>query len=258
MLVEHLEVVGFEHAFRGMRNPKNSWKNSDSKSLYMINDQINKDPNNLKIKDINDDHQVLFNANGYDIISSVTLEDDRKLTQTMKVKSDGPYFLGDKDLKLAKSLINAGSVHSKFERSIYAYMDITASFDFWKEYDTYKVATVANSCSTMHKITSRDISLTDYSLADLRQKDIDFIKNTIIPYLNEVVNNEFLSDLEKTRILSKINLMGYQQKRTLTLSYATLHNIYTWRHNHKLYEWRYLCNEIIKYLPYFNALYIEE
>lgn len=121
----------------------------------------------------------------------------------------------------------------------------------------YKISTVSNSCSTMHTITKHPLTIDNFSTSDLRDVDIAYIKQNIIPYLNGVINDEHLSTLEKTRILSKMNLLGFEQKRTYQCNYEVLHNMYVWRKNHKLYEWRYFMNEYVAKLPYFKEFYIE-
>lgn len=177
-----------------------------------------------------------------------------------KIQTDNVVLLGFEDLDLAQRLIshdeavvNGGQPNEKFLRDIKVSLDLTASFDFWKEYDTYKVGTVANSCSTMHTITKHPITIENISVADLRDKDIENIKNVWLPILNDVVNDDSLSNIEKTRILSKMNLTGFEQKRTLSLNYQVIKNMDIWRSGHKLYEWRKLIDVYFKNLPYINA-----
>ena len=151
--------------------------------------------------------------------------------------------------------INGGEPNSKYLRDITVTLDITASFDFWKEFDTYKVGTVANSCSTMHTITKHAITIDNISTADLREKDIKNIEEKWLPILNEVLDDESLSALEKTRILSKMNLVGFEQKRTIKLNYQVIKNMNVWRMGHKLKEWRVLINVYFKNLPYVESLF---
>lgn len=255
MKIEHLKVVGIEDSFRGMRNPKNSWHLSDSKLIDTSN--ITEIPNHLNVSIFDKTYKFKTTKKlGQDYIDGYEFTEND--FDNYYVKTDDLYLIGEKDLKLAKDLIAAGTVHSKFDRMIICYMDLTASFDFWKEYDTYKVGTVADSCSTMHKITSKEIVIEDFSTADLRSQDVEYIKTSVIPYLNSVLNDKFISNVDKTRILSKLNILGYEQKRTLELSYGVLHNMFQWRHCHKLYEWRYLCKNIIQNLPYFDALFLDD
>jgi len=269
--VEKISIRGFEEAFRGMRNPKDSWDRSDSEflnideymkkygtdSLEVIVPKENPEEEDIlayTLKPNFDDtkrNQLIINTRPH-FSNIVKLGNDIPIPVTM----DTIPVLGEKDLILAKSLCNGGPVHSKFTRFIQVYMDITASLDFWKEMDTYRMGKECNSCSTMHRIAKNPISIDNYSIADLRPKDIEFmVKN--IEYYQSVLDDETLSDVEKTRILSKINMTGFEQKRTLMLSYETLHNICTWRKNHKLEEWRYLVNSIIMRFPYFEYLFFK-
>lgn len=257
MKVEKLKIVGFEEAIRGMRNPYDSWDKSDSVFYY---------PNTTNESNLNNTNKVLNNSDCWINTTeskyvfdatSINTNESKYMFDTVSIRSDNTACIGFEDLKLARKLIKGGQVHSKFERMIVLYMDLTASFDFWKEYDTYKVATVADSCSTMHTITKYPISIDNFSKSDLRDKDIKYIEETVIPYLNEIRNDETLDKVEKTRILSKLNLLGFEQKRTVMLNYATLHGMYTWRKNHTLLEWRDLMNNYIAKLPYFKKFYLE-
>ena len=178
------------------------------------------------------------------------------------VETDRVAIIGKNDIDLMQrlishdqSIINGGEPNSKYLRDITVTLDITASFDFWKEFDTYKVGTVANSCSTMHTITKHDITIDNISTADLREKDIKNIEEKWLPILNEILNDESLSALEKTRILSKMNLVGFEQKRTIKLNYQVIKNMNIWRMGHKLKEWRVLINVYFKNLPYVESLF---
>lgn len=174
--------------------------------------------------------------------------------------------LGANDLKLATTLADAGQVHGKFLRMIVVTMDITAPLYWWKEYDTYKVGTVANSCSTMHKIDSRDLTLDDFSHEHLDALGEAILLNTIREinrsrnYFKhwEHYKTEFpnVSD-PKEFWYQMIQLLpsSYNQKRTVMLNYAVCKNIYEYRHNHKLDEWHVLCDAIAK-LPYAKELII--
>ncbi len=304
MKVENIHLVGFEPSLRGMRNPKDSWANSDSVIFRHYNplspefEELKKayPPENL-YKDGKDG----FLSYQYDYTKQITEknENNEDVTKTLHIFNtvdfnpyiskyvirtlrqnyfDGTYgskhdpvesdfdcyipidtdhviLIGPADFKLMKTLANGGPVHRKYARMIQVYIDVTGSFDFWKEYDTYKVATVANSCSTMHTITRHPLSLDNYSKADLRPCDIEQIQKNIDYINNNVLNDETLDDLEKTRIISKLNLTGFEQKRTLLLNYETIANICLFRRNHKLAEWRYLSNQIFMRLPYFADLF---
>ena len=183
-------------------------------------------------------------------------------SRNIDVETDRVAIIGKNDMDLMQRLvshdqtsINGGEPNSKYLRDITVTLDITASFDFWKEFDTYKVGTVANSCSTMHTITKHPITIENISTADLREKDIKNIEEKWLPILNEVLDDKSLSALEKTRILSKMNLVGFEQKRTIKLNYQVIKNMNVWRMGHKLKEWRVLINVYFKNLPYVESLF---
>ena len=237
--IEHTEVVGWDAAIRGMRNPMNSWEKSDSK-WYSIGIPT----------------------------SNPAAINDKCLSQK--------YCLGDNDLNLMMRLRNAGTDHRKFMRMITVYLDITAPLYWWKEFDTYKVGTVANSCSTMHKIHDKEFTLDDFSYEHLFKEDdvggmyysataeeeltsMDVLK-VIIEALNTyrktyiAVKADTVSDYDHTSKeywLQMIQLLpsSYNQKRTVMLNYEVLANIYKSRRNHKLDEWHTFC-DWIEELPY--------
>lgn len=230
--LENQEVIGLEHAIRGMRNPMNSWDKSDSKYKYMCTD-------------LNDDEEPHFCENcNYDACNPYI--------------NDPIYVIGENDLSLMKKLAKAGTDHRKFMRMILIYVDITAPLYWWKEYDTYKVGTVANSCSTMHKIQEKEFTLDDFSCEHLDllkvcpSYDVNFLNplEETIKYLNWA-RNKFLATKDKKYWWQMIQLLpsSYNQKRTVMLNYEVLANIYKSRKNHKLDEWRNLCNWI-EQLPY--------
>ena len=220
--IEKTEVVGWEAAIRGMRNPLNSWEKSDS---------------------------AIVNEGGLES-SDIIVE-----------KNGNEYFVvGEKDQKLATGLRNAGTDHRKFMRMLIVYLDITAPLYWWKEFDTYKVGTVANSCSTMHKIADKEFTLEDFSCEhlDIRTRKIveDIIK-ALNDYRNLYVNYN-ADDFEIKGCPSKkdiwwqmIQLLpsSYNQKRTVMLSYEVLANMYKSRKNHKLDEWHTFC-DWIEGMPY--------
>lgn len=210
---EHTEVMNFKGAVRGMRNPLNSWDKSDSDFRYAYEEQA---------------------------------------------------YLGPNDLDLMKRLIKSGSDHRKFMRQILVSVDITAPLYWWKEFDTYKVATVSNSCSTMHTIQAKEFTIDDFSHEHLTQNGKDFLL-VIIDALNDARSiyidfDEYIKTgaLEKTITSKKdiwwqmIQLLpsSYNQKRTITLNYETLYNIYGSRKDHKLDEWRVGFIKWIESLPY--------
>lgn len=211
--IENTEVMGWEHAIRGMRNPKNSWEKSDS--------QFVRDP----------DYGCFGTCPCVELVDCDCCH------------------VGPNDLKLMTTLRNAGTDHRKFMRMITVYLDITAPLYWWKEFDTYKVGTVANSCSTMHKITDKPFELDDFSHEHLGFQSVRVLKDTI-----KVMNDfreEFIKDHEKENWWQLIQLLpsSYNQKRTVMLNYEVLANIYKSRRHHKLDEWHTLCDRI-ESLPY--------
>lgn len=215
--IENAEVLGWEHAIRGMRNPKNSWVKSDSGRCH---------------KDLVRDCVTCVHHNsGYAACAA------------------GGFDVGQNDFNLMTRLRNAGTDHRKFMRMITVYLDITAPLYWWKEFDTYKVGTVANSCSTMHKITDKPFELDDFSHEHLGFQSVRVLKDTI-----KVMNDfreEFIKDHEKENWWQLIQLLpsSYNQKRTVMLNYEVLANIYKSRRHHKLDEWHTLCDRI-ESLPY--------
>lgn len=214
--IEKTEVFGWEAAIRGMRNPMNSWDKSDSGIC----------PNGTEF--------------GYCYL------DHRKYCP--RQNTDDPAFcIGPKDLDLMTRLCNAGTDHRKFMRMVIVSADITAPLYWWKEYDTYKVGTVANSCSTMHKIAAKEFALEDFSHEHL----FDFYPmRYTIGWLN-YCREKYLETKDKQYWWQMIQLLpsSYNQKRTVMLNYEVLANIYKSRKNHKLDEWHTFC-DWIKSLPY--------
>lgn len=228
----------WEIIIEGMRNPKNSWDRMDSYTTYI------EDPETLET-------------------------------------ASYEFFMGDKDLELAENLAGGGPVHGKFRRMIPVYMTINAPLYWWKEFDTYKIGTVCNSCSTMHKIHAKEFAIEDFSwdhimggygedvpfLADPNDPQNAFTPENICALTVNMLNACRLKYLEaKTKPMKEeakraglvkdywwqmIQLLpsSYNQKRTIMLNYEVLANIYRWRKDHKLDEWKTLCKEIEK-LPY--------
>jgi hypothetical protein len=164
---------------------------------------------------------------------------------------NGQYILGENDLGLAKRLARAGSDHRKYLRQIFISVDVTAPMYWWKEYDTYKVATVANSTSTMHKIHSKEFSRDDFSLDKLDEDSMAFF-DTIIAKLEEL-RLKYTETKDKQYWYDIIQLLPSSQMRTCSLNYETLINIYYARKGHKLDEWHTFC-DFIKTLPYAKDL----
>lgn len=213
---ENTEVMGWEHAIRGMRNPLNSWEKSDSDCTHCMKNRTKRDCESCDI------------------------------------------YIGPNDRDLMMRLRNAGSPdHRKFMRMIAVYVDITAPLYWWKEFDTYKVGSVANSCSTMHKIAAKEFTLEDFSTEHLYYDELEFFKE-IIERLNGCRNLYLQSKKEESARIQKndwwqmIQLLpsSYNQKRTVMLNYEVLANIYKSRRNHKLDEWSVGFMDWIKTLPY--------
>lgn len=169
---------------------------------------------------------------------------------------DGKFIFGENDLDLAKRLCRSGTDHRKFIRQIFVTVDITAPLYWWKEYDTYKVATVANSTSTMHKIHSKQFELSDFSTDHMNQETIQMMEKNI-DFL-EKLRVKFNETKDKSLWYSIIQLLpeSYNQMRTCTFNYENLVSMYYSRRNHKLAEWREFCEWIAK-LPYFKELIID-
>ena len=230
--IENTEVVGWEHAIRGMRNPMNSWDKSDSYQKYKY---AGSDP----------------------------------FSETEYITATKDYEIGPNDQKLMMTLRNAGTDHRKFMRMIAVYLDITAPLYWWKEFDTYKVGTVANSCSTMHKIHAEVFDISDFSIEHLIEAErplyegnADCVEppNAIwlmcrtVQTLNQY-RDLYLKTKDKTYWWQLIQLLpsSYNQKRTVMLNYEVLANMYKSRRNHKLDEWHTLC-EWIETLPYSDLI----
>lgn len=180
--------------------------------------------------------------------------------------ADFAWFMGDNDHKLAESLADGGPVHAKYRRMMVVYLTVNAPFYWWKEFDTYKVGTVCNSCSTMHKIHSKEFTMDDFSVEHLMEwEDYESEVKELKPdrlcnfkfYLMDTIsalNNArdlYLQTNDKKFWWQMIQLLPtcYNQKRTIMLNYEVLANIYKWRRNHKLDEWHTFCNWIEE-LPY--------
>ncbi len=214
--IENVEIAGWEPAIRGMRNPKNSWERSDT--LYI--------PQNYC--DNEEDYELSEVCGGYAPV------------------------VKENDFDLMSRLSAGGPVHAKYKRMIAVYADITAPLYWWKEFDTYKVGTVSNSCSTMHKIADKEFTMEDFSCEHLMEDGVfafplgggwrgldavEVLKCTI-----EALNNarkRYLETKDKKYWWQMIQLLpsSYNQRRTEMLNYEVLTNIYKWRKNHKLDEW---------------------
>ena len=167
--------------------------------------------------------------------------------------AEGNYVLGDNDLSLASRLAKAGSDHRKFLRQVIVSLDISAPLYWWKEFDTYKVGTVANSCSTMHKIQAKEFTRDDFSCEKMSESALTVL-DSVISFM-ESERLKFIETKDKAHWHNMIQLLptSYNQLRTVTLNYEVLINIYKARRYHKLDEWKILCAEIEK-LPYAKEL----
>lgn len=181
--------------------------------------------------------------------SYFTFVEDAETNQRAKFE----HFVGENDMKLMTSLVRAGSDHAKFLRMINVTLDITAPFYWWKEFSTYKVGTVANSCSTMHKIHAKPFELGDFSHEQLMNGSL-FLLHKTVDLLNEAREN-YLETKDKCWWWQMIQLLptAYNQRRTVQLNYAVLRSMYHARKNHKLDEWRDFC-AWIETLPYAKEL----
>lgn len=248
--IEETEVVGWKAAIRGMRNPLNSWEQSDS------------------------DYRPIF-CKRCDNCMSYQLEkwdDCEQCEVEQQTKAHDGFMIGPNDHGLMEKLRNAGTDHRKFMRMITVYVDITAPLYWWKEFDTYKVGTVANSCSTMHKIAAKEFSLDDFShehldtfrgltmyapqeyrfsSLDLLKLQVDVLNQWRTRYLNALKTEAETNLPAKDIWWQMIQLLpsSYNQKRTIMLSYEVLANMYKSRKGHRLDEWKTLL-DWIETLPY--------
>ena len=234
MKFENTEVFNFEGAIRGMRNPMNSWEKSDSKNKCVCSD----------------DGQLYDDPCGYDACCQ-------------GCNFEHEFVIGKNDLELAQKLIKAGEPHRKFLRQIFVSVDITAPLYWWKEFDTYKIGTVCNSTSTMHKLASTPIKVNCFEMDDYEDFCID----------NREDYNDFTHDywefiIEKCEILRRkynetkdqrywkelIRLLpeSWLQTRTVSMNYENILNMVKYRVNHKLTEWSISFIEWVKSLPYAN------
>ena len=218
MKFEKTEVWGFEHAVRGMRNPLESWDKSDSEYI------------------------------------------DIESEEGIELQSKGIYYkIGKNDLTLMQKLIKAGSEHRKFLRQIFVAVDITAPLYWWKEFDTYKVGTVANSTSTMHKLASTPITIDCFEMDDftpfIDNFKIDLSWRTVVSYLEQLRQgyNE-TKDKRYWKELIRLLPESWLQKRTITMNYENILNMYRQRKNHKLTEWAKSFCDWVKTLPYAEKL----
>ena len=208
---ENVETCGWGASIRGARNPMNSWNRMDSSFKMTLDEKTSKE------------------------------------TGTFCYTQQ--FVIGPNDYDLCKRLINAGSDHRKFLRMIHVQFDVTAPLSWWKEADTYKVATVRNSCSTMHKIHAKEFELEDFSYQKLKPRSVEALNGTIAE-LN-YWRDKFNETKDKSDWEQMIELLpsSYNQRSTMDMTYETLRNIYHARKNHKMTEWHTFC-DMIRELPY--------
>lgn len=230
--IEKIDTYGWEAAVRGARNPMNSWDRSDS-------------------------HYCDVYANSYFHSTKSCCCESAPEEFMCPGESTSGYILGKNDLDLLNRLSKAGTDHGKFMRMIGVTMDITAPLYWWKEASTYKVGTVENSCSTMHKIHAKEFTVDDFSTDHMTPLSIYTLKEVI-----KVLNLErltFVNNKNKDSWWQMIQLLpsSYNQKRTWSANYAVLKNIYHARKDHKLDEWKEFC-KVIEKLPYSELITGEE
>lgn len=237
--VENIEIWGFEHAIRGMRNPLNSWSKSDShRCEWQLSEKC-------------DDCRKL-NADNTGVCES-----DREF-----------YCIGENDLNLMKRLYKAGTEHRKYLRQIFVSMDIVAPLYWWKEFDTYKVGTVANSCSTMHKLMAKKFEMSDFSTDHLIDEPDGWVvksngmlvvsARTALESYIETLNAYRDRYIKSPNARDWYNVMqmlpsSYNQRRTVTMNYENVFSIIKQRTGHKLTEWNEFI-EILKKLPYVKEI----
>ena len=219
--VEKIETWGFEHAIRGMRNPKNSWDKSDSW--------------------FSDGYTVHNIAGEY-----APIDNDCEPPE---------INIGEKDLNLMRTLYNAGSEHRKYLRQIFVSMDITAPLYWWKEFDTYKIGTTADSCSTMHKIHAKEFELDDFSHEHLKPYAENCLVETIKVLNDYRMAYHVALDDKKEAWWNMIQLLpsSYNQRRTVTFTYENVVSMIRQRSGHKLDEWNDFVS-ILKSLPYVQEI----
>ena len=227
--IENAVVFGWEAAIRGMRNPLESWEKSDSQ--------------------VCGSYEVLCHCD----LNDVCMFRDECGDFPYTTNTDQFVHIGPNDLALMKKLRNAGPDHGKFMRMITVYVDITAPLYWWKEFDTYKVGTVANSCSTMHTIHKKKFELDDFSHDHMNKFSLNILKETIhqLEYCRNAYFKTEDADEKKDLWWQLIQLLpsSYNQKRTVMLNYEVLRNIYHARKNHKLDCWYDFC-DWMETLPY--------
>ena len=247
MKFENTKIWGFEHALRGMRNPKNSWDRSDS--IFGIRNLSNGDEelnivsedwtkyDGYEFEDENFNKHLLERENWLSENGILNLNPIQQLANIA--------YIGPKDMKLAQTLINSGPEHRKFLRQIFVSVDITAPLYFFKEFDTYKIGTTANSTSTMHKLTSKPITLDCFETDDFNE-DLEYYKGNTTGMLSEIIieqleylRQKYLETKDKKYWKELVRWLpeSWLQTRTWSANYEVVRSICQQRRNHKLNEW---------------------
>lgn len=220
---EKWKVTGMEAAFRGMRNPKDSWAKSDSNTNYVEQKLVGVD------------------ETGHQTQVSITNEE---------------FEIGPDDMRLALTLCDGGPVHRKFMRQIFVSVDVTAPLYWWKEYDTYKIGTVANSCSTMHRLGYYPITIDSISHEHLSDEALEYTTE----YINHIeeIRQKWIDSNKKDKDswwdMVQMIPSSWNQKRTITFTYETIYGFLSDRADHKLDEWHTFCSDILQNCPYIKEL----
>lgn len=278
--IENVDIHGWEAAIRGARNPMNSWQKSDSWFIDHWNSEMEEFRcHSLNIDSATMEETGILTNDGYSVMEVMwmTLNAEGE-SEWLTTTTSWPYaedenykyciklILGPNDHKLLMNLCKGGSDESKWRRFVHVSMDITAPLYWWKEFETYKIGTACNSCSTMHKIQEKEFTLEDFSCENLfgMDKNVDWRRNST-HLLEETIKalnyfrEKFLEIKDKKYWWQMIQLLpsSYNQRRTIDLNYEVLAKQYRERKNHKLDEWREYC-EWIKTLPYSELITMEE
>ena len=251
MKFENTQIMNFNNAIRGLRNPMNSWQRSDSWGGIITieqDDHLEEVAKRWMYKESEEYNEVLLEKYLAWLCNQGILQHNGDAIEA--------FYFGPKDLNLAQRMIKAGTSDRKFLRQILVSVDITGPLYWWKEFDTYKVATVANSTSTMHKLASTPINQDCFELNDFNQNiylnNIDFgLKVVQFVESLELLRNKYLEtkDQKYWKELVRWLPQGWLQTRTITMNYEVLTNIYSQRKNHRLTEWHAFC-DWVKTLPY--------
>ena len=279
MKFEHTEVFNFEGAFRGMRNPLASWHRTDSS--FGVACEHEDDYYAQEVACLWAEHELkdkeFESEDAYDDARDTLAEKYLEWlykSGSRHMSSDHHYYanyIGPNDMGLARRLISGGTEHRKFLRQIMVSVDITAPLYWWKEFDTYKVGTIANSTSTMHKLASTPITKECFEMGDFEDVGYFFfeVDNYTIDYKTSDLANDLIENLEQLRVkynetkdkrywkeLVRWLPNGWLQTRTVTMNYENLRSMYHQREHHKLTEWHSFC-DWVKSLPYAQELIIE-